>query len=96
MGVVTLRLNESVSGFVELLSRDRDKSRSEIVRELLTKAVGEEKVRFWLEKYRKRQVTLRRVAKELNLPLWSVLEIVGENQSYEWSDLHEDLKRFGG
>ncbi len=52
----------------------------------------EKKVSYWLKKYKKREVTLRKVAKELNLSLWDVLELVGKNQSYEASDLERDLR----
>ncbi|MBI2550076.1 ribbon-helix-helix protein, CopG family [Candidatus Woesearchaeota archaeon] len=95
MGAVTVRLNDKISGFVELLSRDTNKSRSEVVRELLTKAASEEKTNYWLKKYKNREVTLRKVAKELGVPLWKVLEIVGENQPYELSDLQRDLRAIG-
>ncbi len=95
MGVVTVRLNDNISGFVDILSGATNKSRSEVVRELLTKAVSEEKTAYWLKRYKGREVTLRTVAKELNVPLWKVLEIVGENQPYEMSDLQRDLKAIG-
>ena len=95
MGVVTVRLNDKISGFVELLSRDANKSRSEIVRELLTKAASEEKTNYWLKKYKNREVSLRTVAKELGLPLWKVLDLVGENQPYGLADLQRDLRSIG-
>ena len=95
MGVVTVRLNDRISGFVDVLSGTTNKSKSEVVRELLTKAVSEEKTSFWLKKYKTREVTLRKVAKELGVPLWKVLEIVGENQPYELSDLQRDLRAIG-
>ena len=95
MGVVTVRLNDSISGFVDVLSGATNKSKSEVVRELLTKAVSEEKTSFWLKRYKKREITLRRVAKELGVPLWKVLELVGENQPYELSDLQRDLRAIG-
>lgn len=95
MGVVTVRLNDRISGFVDLMSQDANKSKSEVVRELLSKAVNEEKRSYWLKKYKNREVTLRTVARELGVPLWKVLEIVGENQPYELSDLQRDLKAIG-
>lgn len=95
MGIVTVRLNDRISGFVDVLSSATNRSKSEVVRELLTKAVSEEKTSFWLKRYKNREVTLRRVAKELDVPLWKVLELVGENQPYELSDLQRDLRAIG-
>lgn len=92
MGVVTVRLNDKISGFVNILSNDTNKSKSEVVRELLTKAVAEEKISYWLKKYGRREVSLRTVAKELNLPLWKILEMVGEYQPYSIADVQRDLK----
>jgi Arc/MetJ-type ribon-helix-helix transcriptional regulator len=95
MGVVTVRLNDRVSGFVDLLSSDTGKSRSEVVRELLTKATSDEKNAYWMRKYRNREVTLRKVAKELGVPLWKVMDIVKDSHGYDASDFERDLKSIG-
>ena len=95
MSVVSVRLNDNISDFVGVLSSATNKSKSEVVRELLTSAVSKEKTSYWLKRYRNREVTLRTVAKELGVPLWKVLELVGENQPYEMSDLQKDLKAIG-
>ena len=95
MGVVTVRLNDKISGFVDVLSEAANKSKSEVVRELLTKAVSEEKTAYWLQKYKNREVSLRTVAKELGLSLWKVLDLVGEHQPYGPADLQRDLRSIG-
>ena len=92
---MTVRLNDRISGFVDLLSTDTGKSKSEVVRELLTRATTEERKAFWLRKYRNREVTLRKVAKELGMPLWKVMDVVGETHSYDASDLQRDLGKIG-
>lgn len=53
------------------------------------------KTAYWLKKYEKREVSLRTVAKELRLPLWKVLDIVGEHRPYGLADLQRDLKSIG-
>lgn len=95
MSVVTVRLNDSLTGFVELIGKGTNKSKSEIVRELLTKAVAEEKMQYWLKKYENREVSLRTIAKELGLPLWKVLDLVGEHQPFNLTDLQRGLKSIG-
>ncbi len=50
---------------------------------------------YWLRKYKNRKVSLRTVAKELGLPLWKVLDIVGQYQPYGIADLKRDLKSLG-
>lgn len=95
MSVVTVRLNDRISGFVDVLSEATNKSKSEIVRELLTKAVTEEKISYWLKKYENREVSLRTIAKELGLPLWKILDMVGEHQPYGHADLQRELKSIG-
>lgn len=95
MGVVTVRLNDNISGFVDILSGATNKSKSEVVRELLTKAVSEEKISYWLKKYENREVSLRTISKELGLPLWKILDMVGEHQPYGNADLQRELKSIG-
>ena len=68
-------LNDTALQLRKVLSSEKNKSKSEVVRELLTKAVDEEKRAYWLDKYGRREVTLRKLAKELNLPLWKVIEL---------------------
>ncbi len=92
MSVVTVRLNDNISGFVNVLSCATNRSKSEVVRELLSRAVNEEKATYWLKKYGKREITMRRVARELGIPLWKVVEMVGENQPYTMADLQSDFR----
>lgn len=96
MDVITVRVQENVSRAIDFLAKESNKTRADLMRELMSKAVGEEEIKSYLEKYQKKEMTLRRLAKSLGLPLWKAYELAAKAEfPYSRADLQRDLKLIG-
>ncbi len=72
--VVTVRLPKDLRREIEELARVEGKERSEIIRELLIRALKEKKIEKAIELYSRGKVTLWRAAKIAGISLWEIIE----------------------
>lgn len=93
MNVLTIRVQDYVTKTIDMLTKEKHKTRADIVRELILKAVKEEEINFYLEKFRKKEITLRTLAKKLKIPLWNAYELTSKVEfPYGREDIERDLK----
>ena len=93
MEVLTIRIQEEVAKELAHLAKDMKKTRAEVVRELMNKAVKTEHLNLLLQKYEKREITLRTLAAELNIPLWKAQDLLTTvSFPYGQKDIQQDLR----
>jgi len=97
MDVITVRVQDKVSKAIDFLSKEKKKTKADLIRELMNKAVEEEETNAYLKKYQNKEITLRKFAKKLNLPVWKAYEIASTVEfPYSKADLQRDLKLLEG
>lgn len=97
MEVVTIRVQENIAKGVAQLAKEMNKSRAEVIRELMNKAVQEEQLQLLLKKYENKEMTLRTLAKKLGLPLWKAHDLLAKIAfPYGKGDLQRDLRLIEG
>ncbi|MBI4439250.1 hypothetical protein HY640_04920 [Candidatus Woesearchaeota archaeon] len=90
---MTVRVHSEVSKAIDFLTKERNKTKADLIRELMSKAVREEQLKIYLEKYRDKEITLRTLAKNMGLPLWKAYELASTAElPYSKADLQRDLK----
>lgn len=96
MEVITVRVQDKISKAINLLIKEKNKTKADLIRDIMSKAVEEEELNLYLKKYQNKEITLRNLAKKLNLPLWKAYELVSRIEfPYSKSDLQRDLKIIG-
>ncbi|MBI5002467.1 hypothetical protein HZC31_03720 [Candidatus Woesearchaeota archaeon] len=97
MEVFTIRVQESVAKQIWFLSKELQKPQAEVIRELMSKAVKEERLQLLLKKYEEKEITLRTLAKELDIPLWKVQDLLQRiTFPYGLEDVQRDLQILEG
>lgn len=97
MEVFTIRVQENIAKQIAYLSKEENKPQAELIRELMNTAVKEKQLQVLLEKYEKKELTLRTLAKKLNIPLWKAQEFLGRiTFPYGKEDLQRDLRLIEG
>lgn len=92
---VSTRVDEKTAREIDHLASEKHMDRATMMRNLLEKALEEERQQLVLEQYKKREVTLARAAEMLDIDLWSMLELLKQNHihlDYTEEELREDLK----
>ncbi len=94
MNVITVRVQDRVAEAVEFLTREKRKTKADIIRELMGRAVEEEQLKVYLQKYQNKELSLRKLAEKLDLPYWKAYELVSSKTEFPYSktDLQRDLK----
>ena len=93
MDVITVRVQDKVSKAIDFLTKEKKKTKADLIREIMNKAVEEEEINTYLKKYQNKEMTLRKLAKKLNLPLWKAYELAAKVEfPYSRADLQRDLK----
>ena len=93
MDVITVRVQDKVSKAIDFLTKEKKKTKADLIRELMSKAVEEEELNTYVKKYQNKQITLRKFAKKLNIPLWKAYELASKAEfPYSKADLQRDLK----
>lgn len=91
--IVSVRLPKELRREIEEVARIKEKGRSEVIRELLTRALRERKLEKALELYRKGRITLWRAARIADISLWEILEELQHRRievDYGLKELEED------
>ena len=97
MDVLTIRVHNNTTKAIDRLTKERNKTKADVVRELIDKAVKKEEENLYLEKYAKREISLRTLAKMLNVSLWKAYELASKVEfPYGKEDLQRDLKLIKG
>lgn len=93
MDVITVRVHDKVAMAIDFLTKEKNKTKADLIRELMSKAVEEEELNVYLKKYQNKELTLRALAAKLGMPLWKAYELAAEQQHpYSKADLRRDLK----
>lgn len=91
--IVTVRLPRELRKEIEEIARIEGKERSEVIRELLIRALREKKLERALELYRKGKITLWRAARISSTSLWEIVEELQHRRievNYGLKELEED------
>ncbi len=91
--VVTVRLPRELRREIEELAKVEGKERSEIIRELLIRALREKKIEKAIELYSKGKVTLWKAARIAGISLWEMIEELQKHKitvPYGIEELEED------
>jgi len=97
MDVLTIRVQDNITKSIDLLTKERNKTKADVVRELMNKAVKEEEEKLYLKKYANKEISLRTLAKKLNISLWKAHELASKvDFPYGKEDLQRDLKLIKG
>ncbi len=96
MDVITVRVQDKVAKAIAFLTKEKNKTKADLIRELMSKAVEQEEAKVYLQKYQNKEITLRKLARNLDLPLWKAYELAAKTESpYSRADLQRDLKLIG-
>jgi predicted HTH domain antitoxin len=93
--LVSFRLPKELQKELELLSKEEDRDRSEIVRELIKKGLKEKKIEKAVKLYKEGRIYASRAAEIADVSLWRMIEIFRERKveaQYGSKELEEDLK----
>lgn len=97
---ISVRLDESLLKDLSIIEKNWQADKSEAVRRLLIKAIDAWKIQNTLEKLREHKTSIGKAAKDCNISLWEMLDLVKENNidwtKYGKEDLEKDLKALEG
>lgn len=97
MDVLTIRVQDNITKAIDRLTKEGGKTRADVVRELIDKAVKKEEEELYLNKYANREISLRTLAKRLNISFWKAYELSSRvDFPYKKEDLQRDLKLIRG
>ncbi len=93
--LVSFRLPEELQKELALLSKEEDRDKSEMVRELIKMGLKEKKIEKAVKLYKEGKISLSRAAEIAGVSLWRMIEIFREQKveaQYGQRELEEDLK----
>ena len=93
--LVSFRLPADLQRELEIISREEDKDKSEIVRELIRLGIKERKIEKAVKLYKEGKVSASRAAEIADVSLWKMIEIFAERKieaQYGLKELAEDIK----
>lgn len=93
--LVSFRLPEELQKELALLSKEEDRDKSEMVRELIRIGLKEKKIEKAVRLYKAGKVSASRAAEIAGVSLWKMIEIFRERKvetQYGQGELEEDLK----
>ena len=93
MDVLTIRVQDNITKAIDRITKTSNKTKADVVRELIDKAVKREEEELYLDQYSKRDISLRTLAKKLNISLWKAHELASKVEfPYSKEDLQRDMK----
>ena len=78
--LVSFRLPADLQKELEIISKEEDKDKSEIVRELLRLGIKERKIEKAIKLYKEGKVSASRAAEIADVSLWKMIEIFSERK----------------
>ena len=93
--LVSFRLPADLQKELEIISKEEDKDKSEIVRELIRLGIKERKIEKAVRLYKEGKVSASRAAEIADVSLWKMIEIFAERKveaQYGLKELEEDIK----
>ena len=93
--LVSFRLPADLQKELEIISKEEDKDKSEIVRELIRLGIKERKIEKAVRLYKEGKVSAPRAAEIADVSLWKMIEIFAERKveaQYGLKELEEDIK----
>ena len=95
MPTLTTRVPDGTLREIDLFSRERHMDRSTALRNLIAQGLEEEKKKRTLEQYKKRQISLQKLAFVLKISYLDALDLIeqeGLHLDYGLAELEEDLR----
>ena len=92
--LVSFRLPADLQKELEIISKEEDKDKSEIVRELIRLGIKERKIEKAVRLYKEGKVSASRAAEIADVSLWKMIEIFAERKveaQYGLRELEEDI-----
>ncbi|MBI2972000.1 MAG: UPF0175 family protein [Candidatus Aenigmarchaeota archaeon] len=93
--LVSFRLPEELQKELALLSKEEDRDKSEMVRELIKTGLREKKIEKAARLYKEGNISVSRAAEIAGVSLWRMIELFRERKvdaQYGPKELEEDLK----
>ncbi len=93
---ISVRLKKPVLKDLSAIEKEWQTDRSEAIRRLLVQSIKEWKIKDILEKIASHKLSVGKAAKECNLSLWEMIDLV-KAKNIDWTgyskeDLEKDLK----
>ena len=93
MDVLTIRVQDYIAKAIDFLAKEKRQTRAEVARSLISKAAEEEEVNLYLKKYQNKEISIRELAKKLDMPYWKAYELTLKAEfPYKKEDLQRDLR----
>jgi len=93
---ISVRLNKLVIKDLYNIEKSLHTDRSEVIRRLLSEAIQKWKIENALKEISQHKISIGKAAKECNISLWEMLDLVKRNNvnwtGYSEEDLEKDLK----
>jgi len=93
---ISVRLKKPVLSDLSAIEKEWQTDRSEAIRRLLVQAINEWKIKDTLEKIALHKLSVGKAAKECNLSLWEMIDLVKAKNidwiGYSKEDLENDLR----
>ncbi|MEK6856867.1 MAG: UPF0175 family protein [Nanoarchaeota archaeon] len=95
---ISVRINKFVLEEISTIEKTWHTDRSEVIRRLLAEAIQKWKIENALKEISHRRISIGKAAKECNLSLWEMLDLVKKSNvdwtGYSKEDLEKDLELF--
>lgn len=96
MRVITTRVDEKDEQDLREIEREEKSDRSEIVRKLLSKSIKDWRLRFALEKLKRREVSIKKAAEIARISFSDMLDLMAKENidtGYSLDDLEKDISK---
>lgn len=94
--IVSTRVTDNMAKDLEEIEKEEKTDRATVVRKLLAQAIAEWKLERALTLYCDGKISLLKAAKNADLSLWEMMEIVKERKiplQYAYEDFREDFEK---
>jgi predicted HTH domain antitoxin len=94
--IVSTRVPDDMAKDLAEIEKEEQADRATVVRKLLAQAIGEWKLERALTLYRDGKITLWKAAKNADLSLWEMMEIIRERKipfRYAYEDFRDDFEK---
>ena len=92
---VSVRIDQSDITQLDFIAKYENKSKSEVLREILTYGIKEKKLKLAIKKFNNNEITIGKAAKLADMPLTTFMDILSERKirfHYGIKELEEDFE----